>query len=325
MARHDSNSDLGRLAATLTPRVSRPPAPPRASQSSGMFNVSALYAQVASQNVSLTYPAPSSPTRPTQVARPDARPVSVAPVQAVLPAPVARPGRPSWPRVMGWPEPISYGDHEVRIVEIDEPLASGIAIERIDLESDRDAPFQRIASPARSLGLGWYGVAVAWLATVTLGGIMATSLPAHALPRARTVTPAILATSLVVAPAMVAVAPTVSSLAPAAVLAAPLGAAVGPTIPEVSLSRLPIAPSASTPLDQATPAPVKRGVTLRAPSPAQPHPHARTSEAVASPRPLPPPSPPQAVATPSKPASTAGMSLDDLIRHEVQAESGKHR
>jgi hypothetical protein len=294
-----------------------------------MFNVSALYAQAASHNMAVAYSALSGPTRPTQVARSAVRPAPVSPVEAVLPAPVARAGRPSWPRVMGWPEPISYGDHEVRIVEIDEPAASGIAIEGADLEFDRGASLRRIASPPRSLGLGWYGVAVAWLATITLGGIMATSLPAHALPRARAITPAILVAPPVVAPAMAAATATVSPLAPAAVLAAPLGAASSPTIPEVSLSRLASAPPASTPLEPAAPVPVRKGLILRAAAPAPPHPHARAIEAAASPRPAPASPAPQAAAVPAKaaakPASTAGMSLDDLIRHEVQAESGKHR
>ncbi|HEX4447563.1 MAG TPA: hypothetical protein VH044_12530 [Polyangiaceae bacterium] len=336
MARHDSNSDLASLAATLTPRVSRAPAPPRASQNSGMFDVSALYAQAGA----VSYPAPKGVARGAPTGRPVAvAPVAVAPVTAAFVAPVLRVARPSWPRVMGWPEPISYGDHEVRIVDIEEPPSSEVEIADVDFDFAPRVDLRRVVVPARPLGLGWYGVAVAWLATITLGGIMATSLPAHALPRARTV-PAALALSVALPPAIAAAAPTLPPLAPAAVLTAPLGSTTGPVIPEINASLLPMAPRvapaapAYAPIEKGTPLVSKKDVSPHTTPPAQEHPHPQAGVPVAIAAPASPHATPaeapaaQVVAAPpkaiAKPVS-AGMSLDELIRHEVQAESAKHR
>jgi hypothetical protein len=278
MARQQSNLDLaGSLAATLTPRA--PPAtaqPFRASQNSGLFDVGALYAQAFQQVASRTR---SDPRLKMPLVRA---------AQAAWPV-VAQP---AWPVAQHWPQPeLSYA-----------------------LEGEEPIEVAEIAH--RSRGLGWFGVAVAWLATVTTSALIATTLPAHAPTHVRA-----LPVAAVAAPSPPANAPTVAT--PPIVAPAPL-----PAIPTVPLSAIPVAmvqaapaPAAAAPASPAHVAPKKVSPRGAAATTAHAHP-AAPSAALAAPA---VPAPPRASA-PSKPApaSTAGMSLDDLIRREVQAESGKH-
>jgi hypothetical protein len=289
MARQQSNIDLaGSLAATLTPRAPQGAQPLRASQNSGLFDVSALYAEAFQQVASRTRSDPRL-RLPLARAAQAARPVAAQPAWPVA-------AQPAWPVAEQWPHPmLSY------------------ALEGED-------PIEYAATSHRSRGVGWFGVAVAWLATVTTSALIATTLPAHAPTHARAL-PAVVAAP---APPPVATAPTLAS--PPVVAAASL-----PVIPTVPLSAIPVvaapAPAAAAPAPLAHVAPKKALPKAVAP----PAPHARPAPAAAV-VPAPVATPPR-VAAPSKPAaapaapapaSTAGMSLDDLIRREVQAESAKH-
>jgi hypothetical protein len=303
MARQDSSSDLaGRLGASLTPRMNRSTATSQRERNSGLFDMSALYTEALDQVM--------------RRARTE-----------VHLAPLARAPRLPWPPISppesGYPRPLAPE------LEMEVPLDFG-------------DPFA--APRRRGRGLGWFGIAVAWLATVTIGAVLATTVPAHAFPRSN-VRAAIAAASaatkaspsesaLVVAPAAAWTAVPVTRSGPVALaLAAP---AISPPV---------IAPGASVPVTVATAA--GPGVSsTAAPAPKRLPKASETSLApVARPRPIPAlaPSPvvaPAAVsvaapsprAAPEKaekpkvvasPASTAGTSLEDLIRHEVQAESGK--
>lgn len=219
-------------------------------------------------------------------------------------APLTRAAQPTWPRAAGWSEPV---------VSFDFDAAAPIELTR------------RVAArPSR--GIGWFGVAVAWLATVTMGASMATTLPGHALthgkvaawvvPAAPATPPAVLPSSLPVAPVMpVADLPAVSASLPATTAAPPALAAVAPA----SAAPHSISPRVSTKHLAPKPANPPAG-HARSIAPAS-APVAAASTAIGAARPAAP-----ARATPAPaPASTAGMSLDDLIRHEVQAESAKHR
>jgi hypothetical protein len=220
-------------------------------------------------------------------------------------APLARAAQPTWPRAAGWSEPVVSFDFDAAV-----PVA-----------------FTRGVAARSSRGIGWFGVAVAWLATVTMGASLATTLPGHALthpkgagwvvPATPAAPPAVSPSTLPVAPVPVAALPAVSasSLAtttvapPALALAAPASAAPQAVSPHVSTKRL--APKVGSP-------PAAHGRSIAAASPAV----AAAPPAIVAAHPAAP-----ARATPASPppASTAGMSLDDLIRHEVQAESAKHR
>ena len=124
MTRQDSNSELaGNLGASLTPRVDHVPLPLRGVQSSGLFDVGALYAEALDQ----------------VMAR--------AAAQTRL-LPLARAAQVTLPRAAPWPA------HELS-VDFDVPI-----------------DFARAYAP-RSLGLGWFGVAIAWLATVTTAALVA--------------------------------------------------------------------------------------------------------------------------------------------------------
>jgi hypothetical protein len=291
MARQQSNIDLaGSLAATLTPRAPQSSAQPlRASQNSGLFDVGALYAEAFQQVASRTRSDPRLRLPLARAAQP------AWPVVAAQPAwPVA--AEPTWPVAEQWPHPmLSYA------LEGEDPIAYA-------------------GTSHRSRGLGWFGVAVAWLATVTTSALVATTLPAHAPTHVRAL-PAVVAAP---APPPVVSAPTLAS--PPLVAPAPL-----PVIPTIPLSAIPVvavpAPAAAAPAPLAHVTPKKASPKAVAP----PAPHARPAPAaavvpapVATPPRVAAPSRPAAAPAVPAPASTAGMSLDDLIRREVQAESAKH-
>jgi hypothetical protein len=368
MARHESNSDLSTLAATLTPRVSRPPLESaRKAQSSGMFDMSAMYSQ---------------PDRGGRRAEPRRLPKTRTAPPPLGPPPARRP---SWPQRLGWDEPIAYGEAEVE-VEVDTassfvsawpahpppippappsshpppvapvwpwtntrqwPPGPIVISEMAELEVDvsPEPGVWQLPAKAPSLGLGWYAVFVAWLGTLALGGLLATSLPGHVLPRARVLAAAPPPPPTAIAPA------TPPPVVAAAAMAAPMPAPSNDGIPEINASMLPIAttaaphavpavapaprpvaprpPAVVAPVP-AAPAPVVRKAAPARPAPAveeaAPAPHAKPQPAppavAAAPAPAPTTAPAPAPA-PAKPVSTANMSLEDLIRHEVQAEQAK--
>jgi hypothetical protein len=296
MARQQSSSELaGSLAATLTPsapRASEPPPHVSEDENSGLFDVGALYAETFNEVM--------------RRARSDARLGSL--VRAALPAAPAaarwsRPAPAFEPPPSTWPVPI----------ELTIPV---------------EAP--------RSRGLGWFGVAVAWLATVTMGASIATTVPGHALTRLRTGVPVtavatsaphsqagslptaplpVTAGAVMPAPVMpavvmpVPVAPVPSpALAPLAMASSERPIAAQADAPRVSTKK--VLPRAVTSVAHARPAAPSASAATAPPSPA----------IAAAPRPTAPSRPAPAPTS----ASTAGMSLDELIRHEVQVESAKH-
>jgi hypothetical protein len=328
MARQDSRTDLaGRLGASLTPRVST--ASSQRERNSGLFDMSALYTEAFDQVM--------------RRARAE-----------VHLAPLARAPR------LPWPPPASPGLSDSRYLR---PLAPEL---EMDVPVDFGDPFA--VRRSRGRGLGWFGIAIAWLATVTIGAVLATTVPAHAFPRssvrAAVALPAVLKPStpdstMVFAPAaawtavpvtqthQVAIAaPAIAAVASAAPAIAAVASAA-PAIAAVASAAPAIAAVASVPI---TAAPAARPDL---PSPAAPAPRrlpkametpaSLASVATARPTPAPAPvsvapvvapapvsvAPPSPRAAPEKPrvvagpASSAGMSLEDLIRHEVQAESGK--
>ena len=342
MARQQSSSELaGSLAATLTPSVPHVSAQRfRANQNSGLFDMGALYAETLDDVLRRTRtnarlaplarasrePSATPHARPAQSLGPGAQPFG-------RPAlPFARSAEPAWPLATRAPQPAPWIDVQ----------AEAVPIEFIDF-----------AAAPRPRGLGWYGVAVAWLATVTTAAIIAISLPGHVVMHTRAgLTPnrrgdasgdrvrsahrdasaargprrssrrvpaaaAIPVGSLPVA----ASAPALSPLA----FAASAGPTSAPPAPAVRASALPASTLVSPKRTAPKPAPGRSaGVTSAAPA-ARARPvqvTAATSSPsapaiAAAPRPSPP--------ARSAPASTAGMSLDELIRHEVQVESAKHK
>jgi hypothetical protein len=212
-------------------------------------------------------------------------------------------------------------------------------------------------------GIGWFGVFVTWIATMTLGALVATNLPAHIKGHARLVaaaappsrapspapaTPSAPAGAAAVAPAVAAIPATTGTPA----VARPAAAAP----PEVGVSELPRAPAiaiANTPHPVAMQVHVRHAARAAAPPPAadddqdeapaaaapppKPAPARRAApppaEASDDDTPTPaaaPPPPPKPVAEaappPPKPAPTATFapgSLEDLIRKEVDKEQKK--
>jgi hypothetical protein len=220
-----------------------------------------------------------------------------------LAMPLARAAQATWPASARWPQPaLSY------------PFEPEPSFEYPDVG----------ALPSR--GLGWFGVAVAWLATVTMGALIATTLPAHAPTHVR-------ALLVVTAP----VAPLIAS--------APPPAPEPPVPPELVPQAIPVAALSAVP-PAVTPSPAVRLAPRRLVTPKVAAPEREMREvrgnvaSTAAPRVHPAPLAPVAASAapvttpratassrpaPVAPASTAGMSLDELIRHEVQAESAKHR
>jgi hypothetical protein len=140
-------------------------------------------------------------------------------------------------------------------------------------------------------GVGWFGVVVAWLATSTLATLAATQVTAHVGPaRAR-----VSAAAVVVAPV-----PSEPPAGPPALPVAPAAASAAATV------SLPAAPKTVV----AVAAAPRRVVTPLAPL--APRPSADASRVVRS------------AAPPAKPApAPSNLSLEDLIRREVAAESKK--
>ena len=215
--------------------------------------------------------------------------------------PLTRAAQATWPRAAGWPQPVLHPAFEAEV-----PIE-----------------FADFSAAPRPRGLGWFGIAVAWLATVTTGALIATTLPGHAIahmhaagaPLAVAVNPPPLQAAM--APAVIAapwsVTPPLPTVAPLAPPDVPVAQA---TLVVVAAKR--VAPKIAAPaIVRAHPAAT---TTVARPTPSTPTVAPSTPAIAVAPRAT-PPSRPAPVAAPS----TAGMSLDDLIRHEVQAESAKHR
>ena len=288
MARQDSSSELaGRLGATLTPRMDHAGAPSRTKESSGLFDMGALYTEALGQ-----------------VMRRARGEVHLAPLARAsrLPWPPPEP----WADAPRWPGSASAGRPSVALR--DRELDYDLAVDIID----------GFTSP-RPLGLGWFGVAVAWLATVTIGAILATTVPAHAFPRSSARTMVVVTPTASVLARDIAGAPSPDTAWTAVPIAQPVQAAPPErSIPAVISVPVPVA---LTPKAQSKPSvvPAVRPRTRLEPT----APPAQTAPVVAAaPTSKPAPEKPRVAASP---ASTAGMSLDELIRHEVQAESGNAR
>ena len=324
MARQQSNTELaGSMAATLTPSVRDVSVAQtsRGSENSGLFDVGALYAEALGEVMQRTRTDPrlmplarAQPAWPT-VAR-ATQPAWPTVARATQPAspPLARAAQPAWPLATRWPEPVLS----------------------FDLDED-PIEFMEISVARRSQGLGWFGVAVAWLATVTTGALIAIGLPAHAPTHARS---AAVSAAVIVVPAapLAASPPVVLSAAAPPVVAAALVATqlpAAPVVPVVSVAQLAIAsplvttrkvaPKAEAPaVARARPAPV---ATAAAPAVAPVNAPATAPVVAAAPHAPPPAKVAAPAAAPAAPVkvSTAGMSLDELIRHEVQVESAKKR
>jgi len=276
MARNNSETEIaGRLGASLTPRVPRITTQQRGEQSSGLFDIGALYAASVEQVM----------RRSRAVREPSIRHV----------ADVAVPAPGSWPRAIA-------------------PVAA--PFDEIDIEPDME-----LFMPAPRIG--WFGVAVAWLATTAIGATLATTVPAHAFARGHTASPpaatpvvaAVSAPALVAAPAS---APPASATAPAPVStpAPALAPAVAPASAP-ALASTPRKKTTITPHAHATP--VARSATTEAAAPA-PQPQKaqpqRAAPAADSPAPK--------VATPSPPPPAGGSSLEDLMRRAVEADAKHH-
>jgi hypothetical protein len=243
MTLQDSDSDLaGRLGASLTPPVRHAPRVhlPRDEQSSGFFDLDALYTAYPVQ-------APSAPV------------------------PVMVPRRP-----------------RTRPLVVEEPV--------VELRRAR-----------RAQPVGWFAVFVTWLATTTLASLVATHVPGHVRLRPRTAPPS----ASVIVPATTAGSVTVPSATSAT---ASVPAAATPSTTAISVDELPVA-GASFPHVHAADVPRIKHTVMHPSRVAAPPPvPAAPTEALHAPAPSPPP-----VAKPA-PVSTANMSLDELIRHEVAAE-----
>jgi hypothetical protein len=276
MTTHDSESEIaGRLGASLTPSVPRLAVQHRGEQSSGLFDIGAMYAASVEQVM----------RRARTVREPSVRELAQG-ARSAAAAPLHAWSRAPYPQ---------------RAIEI-------------DLTGEGFEPEQP-ARIVRARGVGWFGVAVAWLATAALGATVATSLPAHTVPRA--------APALAVVATAPVLAPTPAPAAPPSLVVASTAIAVTTPPPAAIQSNLP--PGAPDSASAAAP---------KKPN-AAPHPRtmapARTVSAEAA---APVAQPQKAVAptttSPSKttpstaPPAAGGSSLEDLMRRAVEADSKHH-
>jgi hypothetical protein len=241
-------------------------------------------------------------------------------------AALARPPR------LPWPAPPSPGLHRRPPSPV--ALAPLLETDEIDEPIDLAEAFPR----RRSHGLGWFGIAVAWLATVTIGGTLATTVPAHAFTRSHvhviSMVGASAAPAALVVPApdvawtAVPVAEPARAVEPPVARTPPVVAPVAAAAPPVAVATQVTAVAVPMPVHHAASAmPAARvatvlpATTLRAATaPAATAPLRASAEKVHVAPPAEPVEKPHPTAVP---ASTAGMSLDELIRHEVQVESAK--
>jgi hypothetical protein len=164
------------------------------------------------------------------------------------------------------------------------------------------APLIRELRPqGERYGIGWFGVFVTWVATMALGTLFATNLPAHVKGHARLIaaalpappTPAPAAAPVATgAPVVVPMAnPSTPAVATAGTLAAASTARPATAPPEIGVSELPRAPAIAMPV---APRPVATQVHTRrsaahAARPAAPSPAADDADEEEAPAAAPPP------------------------------------
>jgi hypothetical protein len=188
-------------------------------------------------------------------------------------------------------------------------------------DADLLVEFDGIPGLRAARGVGWFGVAVAWLMTATMGAIVATTLPAHVGSHA-------LSRTL----ARAAISPATPTAAPPAPAPATPWTAIPTATPTATATPTPTA--TATPTIQAPAAPravtarpisaaphlVARPVPVQAPASTAPA-QAPASKTVAAAAPS-APAVPVAPAAAAAPAST-NVDLDELIRRAVKAEATK--
>jgi hypothetical protein len=178
-------------------------------------------------------------------------------------------------------------------------------VEDVDVHILPEAP-----APARPIArvAGWFNVAVTWLATTSLGFLVATSVPAHLRPAHVLPAPAVAVAAPPPAAVLAVPQPTAAPQAASAQVAAP---------PVVSLQDLPVAPATTAPATKAAPPPRATAAKKAAPPPQSSSPapaRASTEDAPRAP----------VKAAPVKAAAAGPISLDELIRQTVAAEQ-KHK
>jgi hypothetical protein len=279
MARQNSESQLaGRLAASLTPRVSQLPLQHRGEQSSGLLDLGVLYSASVQQVMERARLARDAPTVVELLDEGEARRPNRA---------RRRPQRPSF---------------DPRFEDVQALEAAGVL-------------------PVR--GVGWFGVAVAWLVTAVVGVTLATTVPAHAVVLGRLPATA-------VAPSE----PSVSHPAAPVVQAVQQAAQASPAT--ASVESLPVATaSTSTPVAHPATTALKvptRVATGSSPERMRPAP-ARADAPPSTERAATPPTPsskaaaevPIPKAAPANPSPTpASDPLVDLMRRAVEADSKHH-
>ncbi|MGH7438754.1 MAG: hypothetical protein ACRENE_23955 [Polyangiaceae bacterium] len=311
MMRQPSESETqvaGKLAASLTPRIVAMPVV-RGEQNSGMVDVRALYESSMEQALRRAEQAESAAR--AERAKRAAMAAQVAHAQQQAQAAVA------YATSRRQARPAAYEDRTPEVYE------------DVDLAGE----YMVIPGVVPRGRIGWFAVAVAWLATASLAAGVATMVPAHGLKR-------------VLAPVAAAPAPAQAPIV-APVVAAPVAKADPSGIPTVSLSSL--APVAATPPPTASAIP-----TPTATSTSKPHPshHALAHAEPPSAAPLAAkaapiakaapaadddaePAPPKAtkataaakapaVPAPAAAAPASGGSLEDLIRQAVAKEAKQH-
>ena len=83
---------------------------------------------------------------------------------------------------------------------------------------------------ARPRGIGWFGVAVAWLATTAIGATLAMTVPAHTVARSSAPEPVVAAIPPVVIPAPTTPAPPLAVVATPPAIASPVAVVVAPAV-----------------------------------------------------------------------------------------------
>jgi len=261
MTTHDSDIELaGKLAASLTPRVPRITAAHRGEQSSGLFDIGALYAASVEQVMRRARTAREQP--PVLGVVGVARPFPGSPIRPWAPAP-----------------------------------ARELVASVIDPEPE---------PVVRARGVGWFGVAIAWLATAAIGAAAATMVPAHSVTIFRGHAP------LPVAPAIVPVATPAAPVPAVAVTPAPSPVASQPA------ALAPVATPGDVRPRKASGAAhlhIRRAVPRAAPAEAA----APATEPKAAPTAA--EAPPARVEAPSPAPAAGGSSLEDLMRRAVEADA----
>ncbi|HLK37233.1 MAG TPA: hypothetical protein VKU41_10815 [Polyangiaceae bacterium] len=336
MTRQPSDSDVGRRLVSLTATVQGIASQAtHREESSGFFNLAALrmpelervMERVQSTNPLIRHvqhgplPAPKVPPRRSPPPLPPA-----AAWQWPAPQPPSAP-------VASWPRPVAPV-----------PVPVPVPHEPVYLDPPRLRPYRRTGK-----NIGWYAIAVAWLATTSLGLLSATTVPAHTLAGAHAPGAPASATAVHAAttpvPAGPIVVPDHSTPWQPVVTAVTMTPAPAPVVPAAPKGLAPIAspnalPMAGRPHARPAPRPAPPPppasrpavAALRstppaasptpAPEPAEPAPVAAAPPP--PPKVAPPPPAPAAAPGPSTPLSTGG-SLEDLIRREVAAESKKQK